>query len=57
MEFGTEAWQLENCRRALAMSPGQSQAPVTCSELLELVERLQLAEAQARPDPGPGTAS
>ncbi len=46
MEFGTEAWQLENCRRALAMSPPHQQAPCTCSELATLVARLQRAEAE-----------
>ncbi len=45
MEFGTEPWQLENCRRALAMAPSQGQAPVTNGELERLVARLQQAEA------------
>ncbi len=54
MDFGTEQWQLENCRRALAMAPGHGQAPVTNSELERLVARLQRAEAElAHLDAGP----
>ena len=54
MEFGTEPWQLENCRRALAMAPSQGQAPVTNAELERLVARLQQAEAnQGRGSDGP----
>jgi hypothetical protein len=48
VDFGTEPWQLENCRRALTMAPSQGQAPVTNGELQRLVARLQAAEAELR---------
>ncbi len=58
MDFGTEAWQLEQCRRSLAMSPPQSPAPVTCAEAASLVARLQVAEAElARRGPADGGGS
>jgi hypothetical protein len=48
VDFGTEWWQLESCRRALVMAPNQGQAPVTNRELERLVARLQEAEAEVR---------
>jgi hypothetical protein len=53
MEIGTEAWQVEQARRSMAMAPPQSAAPITCGELAALLARLQLAEtAPGRPGPG-----
>jgi hypothetical protein len=48
MDFGTSPEELERCRRSLTMAPPQSSPPCTSVELLMLVSRLQIAEAEVR---------